>query len=91
MTIIRANRECQTRAPATTGSTVTKTIQIFVNGEAKGVPEGLDVLGLLLELGVDSERVAVELDRAIVRQPDWAERKVQNGAAVEIVQFVGGG
>jgi thiamine biosynthesis protein ThiS len=48
-------------------------------------------LQLLLSLGVDPERVAVELNRSIVRQPEWRERIVEGGATVEIVQFVGGG
>ena len=69
----------------------TKTIQIVVNGEPKQVPEGLNVLGLLANLGVDPERVAVELNRSIVRQIDWRDRQVEGGASVEIVQFVGGG
>ena len=46
---------------------------------------------LLVNLGVDPERVAVELNRTIVRQAEWRERKVEGGATVEIVQFVGGG
>jgi sulfur carrier protein len=68
-----------------------KTIQIVLNGEARSVPEGLSVLDLLLDLGVDPERVAVELNRSIVRQPDWRQRMVELGAQIEIVQFVGGG
>jgi len=68
-----------------------KTIEIVLNGELKRVPDGLNVLELLLALGVEPERVAVELDRGIVRQPDWENRKVEGGALVEIVQFVGGG
>ncbi len=68
-----------------------KTIQIVLNGEARGVPEGLSVLDLLLGLGIDPERVAVELNRSIVRQPDWRQRIVELGAQIEIVQFVGGG
>ncbi|MEO8130179.1 MAG: sulfur carrier protein ThiS [Bryobacteraceae bacterium] len=66
-------------------------IQIVLNGESRLVPEGLNVMELLVNLGVDPERVAVELNRTIVRQPDWTERKVESAATVEIVQFVGGG
>ena len=68
-----------------------KTIEIVLNGESKLVPEGLNVMELLVDLAVDPERVAVELNRTIVRQADWRERKVEGGATVEIVQFVGGG
>ena len=66
-------------------------ISIVLNGEARTAPEGQTILALLRELGIDPERVAVELDRRIVKQPRWAETELRAGAEVEIVQFVGGG
>lgn len=68
-----------------------KTIEIVINGESRLIPEGLNLLQLLGDLGMDAERVAVELNRIIVRQADWPERRVDAGANIEIVQFVGGG
>lgn len=67
------------------------TIEIMVNGEAREVPHGLTVLGLLNSLGLDPGRVAVELDRRIVRQPEWPHTLLRTGSNLEIVQFVGGG
>ncbi|MDZ4799256.1 MAG: sulfur carrier protein ThiS [Bryobacteraceae bacterium] len=69
----------------------TELLQIVVNGEPRTIPAGLTVLTLLAELGIAADRVAVELNRLIVRQPLWAETSVDAGAHVEIVQFVGGG
>jgi thiamine biosynthesis protein ThiS len=69
----------------------TSTVEIVVNGEPRAVPAGLSVLGLLTELGIVPDRVAVELNRNIIRQPLWAETPVDAGAQLEIVQFVGGG
>lgn len=66
-------------------------IQIELNGQSHTVAEGTTVLGLLESLGLDPERVAVELDRQIVRRPDWSRRVLQPGSRLEIVQFVGGG
>jgi len=66
-------------------------IEITVNGEPQTVPEGLSILGLLQQLQLDPERVAVELDRRIVKQPHWPETVLRTGAQLEIVQFVGGG
>jgi sulfur carrier protein len=66
-------------------------LQIVLNGEPHNTPEGQTVLGLLEELQLDPARVAVELDRRIVKQPLWAETVLRAGAEVEIVQFVGGG
>ena len=66
-------------------------IEIVVNGEPQVASEGQTVLGLLQALQVDPERVAVELDRRIVKRPQWAATVLHRGAQVEIVQFVGGG
>ena len=66
-------------------------IEITVNGEPQTAPEGLSILGLLQQLQLDPERVAVELDRRIVKQPHWPETVLRTGAQLEIVQFVGGG
>ena len=69
----------------------TKTIAIVLNGEPRRVPEGLHLAALLKYLEIDGARVAVELDRAIVRKPDWSSAEVRDGAQLEVVWFVGGG
>ena len=63
----------------------------MLNGEARTAPEGQTVLGLLEDLQLDPARVAIELDRRILKQPLWAETVLRPGAEIEIVQFVGGG
>ncbi len=69
----------------------TKTIQIVVNGQVRQAPGGRTLPELLRFLDVDPERVAVELNRRIVSRKDWPATIVDSGAALEIVQFVGGG
>lgn len=66
-------------------------IDIVVNGEPRAAVEGQTILDLLQQLELDPARVAVELDRRILRPPLWAETPLRAGAQVEIVQFVGGG
>ena len=66
-------------------------IEISVNGEPQTAPQGQTILGLLQQLELDPARVAVELDRRIVKQPYWPETVLRTGAQLEIVQFVGGG
>jgi thiamine biosynthesis protein ThiS len=66
-------------------------IQIVVNGDSRSLPEGLTLLGLLRELELEPARVAIELDKRIVKQGEWAGTVLQPGARLEIVQFVGGG
>ncbi|HZS56659.1 MAG TPA: sulfur carrier protein ThiS [Bryobacteraceae bacterium] len=67
------------------------SIEIVVNGERKSVPADLSVSELLNALEVAADRVAVELNKSIVRKRDWGKTPVPNGSQIEIVQFVGGG
>jgi len=69
----------------------TKTIAIVLNGEPGRIPEGLNIAGMLKYLEIDGGRVAVELNRSIVRKPEWESAEVGEGAEVEVVWFVGGG
>lgn len=66
-------------------------IGITVNGERLERPEGVTVEDLLRSLDLDPGRVAIELDGAIVRQPEWAHTVLRPGSQVEVVHFVGGG
>jgi thiamine biosynthesis protein ThiS len=67
------------------------TIEVVINGKAATVPRGSTVLELVQSLGIKPDRVAVELDRRIVKQREWAATVLNAGAEVEIVHFVGGG
>jgi thiamine biosynthesis protein ThiS len=82
LTIIVYEMECQ---PAR------ETVEIVVNGELRRAPAGQTVLALVEELGLAPERVAVELDRRIIKRPEWGSRGLAAGSRLEIVQFVGGG
>jgi thiamine biosynthesis protein ThiS len=69
----------------------TEQIEIVVNGQARPAPAGCTLAQLLVWLGVDPARVAVELNRAIVQRQAWDQTPVGSGSTLEIVQFVGGG
>ena len=66
-------------------------IEIVVNGDVRSVPHGLNLLDLLRQLDLDPARVAIEMDRRIVKKPHWPETLLAPGSKLEIVQFVGGG
>jgi thiamine biosynthesis protein ThiS len=66
-------------------------VEIFVNGERLQVPLGCNVAEMLDHLKIAPDRVAVELNKMLVRKRDWAATSVQGGAHVEVVEFVGGG
>ncbi|HEV8041344.1 MAG TPA: sulfur carrier protein ThiS [Bryobacteraceae bacterium] len=69
----------------------TKEIQIVVNGQVRSVREGQTLTELLKSLEIAGDRVAVELDRKIIHRSEWDSTTIGPGAALEIVQFVGGG
>jgi len=66
-------------------------ISILVNGDERRIREGQTIAELIGELHLDPERLAVELDRCIVKRVDWSATTLCRGAQLEIVQFVGGG
>ena len=66
-------------------------ISVEVNGEQRQIDSGLTVLEYLKALGIEPDRVAVELNRAILKKADWPQREIEAGAQLEIVHFVGGG
>jgi len=64
---------------------------VHINGEARQVPDALDVAGLVALLGMKPDRVAVELNREIVPRTAWQGRALHDGDELEVVHFVGGG
>lgn len=66
-------------------------ISVEINGEGREIPASLNVRGLLEHLQIDTGRVAVELNKEIVRKAAWEATPVEDGAQIEIVMFVGGG
>jgi thiamine biosynthesis protein ThiS len=63
---------------------------VVVNGEARELAEGTTIRGLLAELKLTPDNVAVELNRRLVRGEKY-DTPLKSGDAVEVVTFVGGG
>ncbi|MFN8687623.1 MAG: sulfur carrier protein ThiS [Acidobacteriota bacterium] len=66
-------------------------ISVEVNGQRQEIPSGLNIRTLLDFLGVDPQRVAVELNRAIIRKTEWEATVLAANDQIEVVMFVGGG
>lgn len=66
-------------------------MKLRVNGEEQEVAAGTTVTDLLETLGLSAKRVALERNRVIVKQEQWAELALESGDELEIVHFVGGG
>jgi len=66
-------------------------MKVFLNGEVREVPSGLDLQQLLEHFSLPSQRVAVELNKTVIRRADWPATKVKETDTIEVIHFVGGG
>jgi len=66
-------------------------MDVVINGERKQITAGVTLLELLKELELDPRAVVVEHNRKIVRRVGLSDVTVQDGDAIELVHFVGGG
>lgn len=66
-------------------------MQLQVNGERREVVDNVSLQELITQLNLPSERVAIELNREVVRRSSWAATILSENDRVEIVHFVGGG
>ncbi|MGA7914394.1 MAG: sulfur carrier protein ThiS [Candidatus Acidiferrales bacterium] len=64
---------------------------VTINGEAREIPDGLNVYGMLEHLGMPRDRVAIERNLNILPRADWNETQLEPNDTFEIVHFVGGG
>lgn len=64
---------------------------IIVNENQIEMPEGSVISDLIKTLGLNPGRLAVELNRRIVRRANWDSTSISEGDRVEVVHFVGGG
>jgi len=67
-------------------------VQIQINGEQREFAQSSIALSELIEqLSLTPQRIAIEVNRQIIRRADWKSTNIRDGDRVEIVQFVGGG
>lgn len=66
-------------------------MKVVINGEDRSFDSPITLAGLLLVLGMKTDRVAVELNRDIVPRDQWERTQLADGDRLEIVHFVGGG
>ena len=68
-----------------------RLMTIFINGEARELDGVSTLAGLLDALELPKQRVAIELNKHVIRKQDWDSTTVSNNDKVEVVHFVGGG
>jgi sulfur carrier protein len=66
-------------------------MNIYLNGEARQVPDHCSAAQLVEQLGLTGRRIAMELNREIVPRSRYAETPLRPDDKVEIVHAIGGG
>ncbi len=66
-------------------------MQVTINGETRPIAAAQSVQALLADLGLDTRKVAVELNLEIVPRSAYGATQVGDGDKLEIVHFIGGG
>ncbi len=64
---------------------------VYVNGQTKEVTDDLSLAELIALLEMPATRIAVEVNRVVVRRVDWNTTILREGDRLEVVHFVGGG
>jgi thiamine biosynthesis protein ThiS len=66
-------------------------LRVYVNGEPRELSAPLSLAELITQLDLPAARIAVELNRVVVRRNEWSTTVLQDNDRIEIVHFVGGG
>lgn len=68
-----------------------ESVVVRLNGADREISPGTTISSLLADLGLEEDRVAVELNREIVGRRHWPNTTLVAGSSLEVVHFVGGG
>ncbi len=66
-------------------------VDIELNGEPRQVRAGESLAGLVRQLGIGQQAVALAVNRQVVPRQQWNERLLQQQDRVDIVRAIGGG
>ena len=69
------------------------SITIILNGQTRSfsLKDSPSIEGLVEELGLKSDRIAIERNGEIVPRSNWPQASLSEGDRLELVHFVGGG
>ena len=66
-------------------------MKITLNGEIKELEDEVTLDRLLELFSLPSQRVAVEVNKEVVRKQAWDATMIRDNDRIEVVHFVGGG
>ena len=64
---------------------------VLLNGKQFNLEQEKTIAQLLSDIGVNIERVVVELNKEIIVREDFARINIKDDDTVEVISFVGGG
>lgn len=68
-----------------------RIVKVIVNGETRELADGMNLRELLQHFELPTQRVAVELNKSVVRRAEWEKIEITDADRIEVVHFVGGG
>lgn len=66
-------------------------MEVLLNGEIQQLPAEITIIQLLQRLGLQDQRLAMELNGEIVARSCFQHQLIRAGDKIEIVHAVGGG
>ena len=66
-------------------------ITILLNGESRKIENEMSLDKLLDLFSLPNQRVAIEVNRSVVRRSEWESINVKDADTIEVIHFVGGG
>jgi sulfur carrier protein len=66
-------------------------VSIVLNGEPREIPGELALDKFLEHFELPLQRIAVEVNREVIRRALWPDTVVKDADKIEVVHFVGGG
>ena len=66
-------------------------MKILINGEKISLPEDSSIEGLIVHLGYQNKRIAIEINESIIPKSNHSKFLLQDLDKVEIINAVGGG
>ncbi len=66
-------------------------MDLLINGKKQPFPDGISAEKLIEQLGLEDQKLAMEVNCEIVPRSTYATHILQSGDAIEIVRAIGGG
>ena len=66
-------------------------MKIIVNGEKISLPQNSNIEDLILHLGYQNQRIAIEINESIIPKSSYSSALLKELDKIEVISAVGGG